>query len=196
VSILRPTFWLITALVAFVGALVLLAGPNLSQVLVLQLVGPILSYLGTASAFRSSRLHVLEFELACPPSARQLTLARLTIILSYDLALGLLLTGASWSQSGAAVATLTLHWLAPLLLGVGLTLVLSLRLRIDRAAAIAYTGWLALLAGELVGENGGSVSFTFVSAATEEALTILGIGLIAGAVIALPRTLSRMLSQP
>ena len=72
---------------------------------------------------------MLEFELASPPSPRQLTLARrLVVVLSYDLALGLLLSLLLWPRSGAGFWLLTLHWLAPLLLGVGLTLLLSLAL--------------------------------------------------------------------
>lgn len=195
ISVLQPSFWLVTALVTLLGALALLAGLDLSQGVVLQLVGPILSYLGTVSAFRGSQLHVLEFELACPPSPRQLALARLSIVLTYDVALGAVLTAVSSSQSGAAMAVLTLHWLAPLLLGVGLTLVLSLRLRIDQAAAIAYVAWLAVPAGEMIGQDGVTAPFAAVSPTAEAVLSSVGIVLVAGAVLALPKALPRALPR-
>src|SRR5262249_5783663 len=81
VSVLAPSFWLASLVVVALGALLVAAAPNLGPALVLQVAGPLLAYIGTASAFRASGRHMLEFELACPPSPRQLTLARLILVL-------------------------------------------------------------------------------------------------------------------
>jgi hypothetical protein len=87
VSILRPSFWLLSALVTLMGALLVLSRAGSDQALLLLAIGPLWSYLGTVSVFRSAELNVLELELACPPSPRQLMLARLVVMLGYDLLL-------------------------------------------------------------------------------------------------------------
>src|SRR5262249_54274766 len=80
VSVLATSCWLASLVVVALGALLVAAAPNLGPALVLQVAGPLLAYIGTASAFRAGGLHMLEFELACPPSPRQLTLARLILV--------------------------------------------------------------------------------------------------------------------
>jgi hypothetical protein len=176
--------------------------PNLSRSFLLHVIGPLLAYIGAANAFRASGLKMLEFELACPPSPRQLTLARLTVVLSYDLALGLLLSLLLWPSSGAGSPApvlaagfwlLSLHWLAPLLLGVGLTLLLSLRLPIGQAAALAYGAWLVLLALTLIGQNGLPGRAGGLPAPVELGLGLAGLALMFAAVLALPRALPWML---
>jgi len=195
VNILAPSFWLASALVVALGGLLVAAAPNLSRSLVLQVVGPLLAYISTASAFRAGGLHMLEFELACPPSPRQLTLARLGLVLSYDLGLGLLLNLLLWPQSGSAFWLLTLHWLAPLLLAAGLTLLLSLRLPIGQAAALTYTGWLVALALALINSNGVQSPISPIPAGAEVALGAAGLVLLAIMLLALPRAVPGMLPR-
>jgi hypothetical protein len=195
VSILQPAFWLVSALVVLLGGLLLFSVTGLNQAVILYVVGPMLSYLGTVSAFRGSRLHVLEFELACPPSPRQLTLARLTIILSYDVALGILMTLLFWAWSGVGFAVLTMHWLAPLLLGVGVTLLLSLRLPVNHAAALTYVGWLIALVLTIVGQSGALESTSLFSGATELAVSLVGLVCIGGVVLYLPRATPGLLPR-
>lgn len=189
VSILRPSFWIVSAMVVGLGALILWAGPILNPAPLLQVIGPLLAYLGAANAFRGTGLHMLEFELACPPSPRQLTLARLIIILSYDVGLGLLLSLPLGSESQAGPWPITLHWLAPLLLGVGLTLLLSLRLPIHQAAGFAYTGWLAALVLALIAQNGSDA----FSVPVELVLGSCGLAMIAFVLLSLPRCVSSLL---
>jgi hypothetical protein len=85
-------------------------------------------------------------ELACLPSPLQLAMARLVIVLGYDVGLGLALSLALWVGGAGQVLALTLSWLMPLLLVAGLALLLSLRLSVQVAASLAYGSWLAVLA--------------------------------------------------
>ncbi len=157
VNIVRFSFWLVSALITLLGALAVFAGLPIDQSLILQALGPLLAYWGTLSAFRGMGIRTLEFELACPPSLVKLTLIRLALVLGYDLilGLGLNLVVLVWSQEGESFLALTLHWLMPLLLIVGLALLLSTRLKINLAATLAYLGWLSLLVVTSTSGTGG-----------------------------------------
>lgn len=192
VSLLRPAFWLTSAVIVLLGGLFLLNQANLSRSFVLQMVAPLLSYLGAATVFRGIGLNLLEIELACLPSPRQLTFARLVIVLGYDIGLGLILSLALWTQGGGGLLMLTLHWLAPLLLVFGLTLFLSLRMQINQAAAISYIGWLALLLFSTVWKQSSVtliVTDTFTALA-EVALSLVGLLLLSAALSSIPTAVS------
>lgn len=147
VSLFSLSFWLVSAFVTLLGAIVVLTIPRLEDPsFYLRAMGPLLAYLGTVSAFRGTQLRVLEFELVCLLTPWQLALARLVIVLGYDAGLGLLLGLMLWTGGAGSFLALTLSWLMPLLLVAGLALLLSLRLSVPVAAALAYGGWLALLA--------------------------------------------------
>jgi hypothetical protein len=151
ISLLRPSFWLLSAAVALLGIYAELSPWDADAVFFVRALGPLLAYLGITTVFRGIRLHTLECELVCPPSALQLTIARLVIVLGYDVGLGCCLGLALWLRTvpGApgdvGFLALTLHWLTPLLLVAGLALVLSLRLPVGMAAGVAYLGWLSAL---------------------------------------------------
>ena len=98
---------------------------------------------------------MLEFELVCPPSLLQLTIARLVIVLSYDVGLGLLLSLFFWIDRSGDILNLTLSWLMPLLLVAGLALLLSLWMKVRAAALLAYSGWLAALMVSVAGRAAG-----------------------------------------
>lgn len=148
VSILRPSFWLLSAAVVILGAYAELVSDGVGAVFFLRALAPFLAYLGMTASFRGVRLRMIECELGCPPSALQLTIARLVVVLGYDVGLGLCLGLALWLRGGHSAPgevsffALTLHWLAPLLLVAGVALTLSLRLPVAVAAALAYLGWL------------------------------------------------------
>lgn len=149
VSIFGPAFWLVSALVTLIGAVAVLSDWSSTpsdQEMLLRASGPFLAYVGTVVAFRGVRARVLEFELVCPQSPLQLALARLVIVLGYDVSLGLALSVALWVGGSAQVFALTLSWFMPLLLVAGLALALSLRLPIQAAATVSYMTWLAILA--------------------------------------------------
>jgi hypothetical protein len=193
VSIFQSSFWLASSVIVLIGGALILIGPVLNPTFLLQVIGPLLSYLGTAAAFRGNGLHMLEFELACPPSPRQLTLARLVIVLCYDIALGLLLSLLLALTAGFSFWPITLHWLAPLLLGAGLTLLLSLRMPVSQAAAISYVGWLALLVSALISQNGVHGSVSVFTGPTEVGFGLAGLALLGGVILWLPRAVQRML---
>lgn len=146
VSLFGLGFWLVSALVTLVGVGVVLSRVVPDQELILRASGPLLAYLGTTIAFRGSGLRVMELELACLPSPLQLVMARLVIVLSYDLVLSLVLSLMLWLGGTGDVLALALSWLMPLLLVAGLALLLSLRLSVQIAASLAYGIWLAILA--------------------------------------------------
>lgn len=146
VSLFGVAFWLVSALVTLLGAVVVLSSAPTSQEQLLRASGPFLAYLGVIVAFRGFGERVLECELVCLPSPVQLALARLVFVLGYDLGLGLALCLALWAGGAAQVLALLLSWFMPLLLVAGLALLLSLRLSVQTAAALAYGGWLAVLA--------------------------------------------------
>jgi hypothetical protein len=195
ISLFQPSFWLASAVIVFIGALLILFGPGLNPTFLLQVIGPLLSYLGTASAFRGNGLRMLEFELACPPTPRQLTLARLTIILGYDITLGLLLSGVMGAFTGSSLSLLTLHWLAPLLLGTGLTLLLSLRMPANRAAAISYTGWLAVLVFAVIAQNGVQTAISVFPQLSEWLFGLAGLIMIVFGVIYFPKAITNLLPR-
>lgn len=147
VSLFGLDFWLVSALVTLLGAVVVLRSGVLSiQEVVLRASGPLLAYLGTLVAFRGREARVLELELVCLPSPPQLALARLVIVLGYDVGLGLALSLMLWAGGAGHVLVLTLSWLTPLFLVAGLALLLMLRLSVRVAASLAYGIWLTVLA--------------------------------------------------
>ncbi len=141
-SLLRPSFWLLTALIFCLGVLVIFSPFGGASVFLLRVTSPLIVYFGTVRMFRSSHLHTLEHELVCPPSPQQLILARLSIILGYDTLLGLCTSFLLWSHGGGNFLLLTLHWITPLLLVSGIALLLSLFISVTTAALLTYAVWL------------------------------------------------------
>ena len=133
ISLFGLGFWLVSALVTLVGAVVVLSKVLPDQELVLRLSGPLLAYLGSIVAFRGREARILELELVCLPSPLQLAIARLVIVLGYDVGLCLALALVLWAGGTGDVLALTLSWLMPLLLVAGLALLLSLR---DRKSVV------------------------------------------------------------
>jgi len=192
VSLFGPAFWLVSALVTLVGAVVVLSKVLPDQELVLRASGPLLAYLGTIVAFRGPGLRVLELELVCLPSPLQLALARLVIVLGYDVGLGLALSLALWASGTGQVLALTLAWLMPLFLVAGLALLLSLRLSVQAAASLAYGSWLAVLA---IGTTSNPQTFLLAPA-----LSVLpgciGLALLVIALLRLQTGMHRLLPHP
>jgi hypothetical protein len=189
VGVLRAGFWTGSAAVMLVGVMLLLAAPNLDRGLVFLLAGPLLGYLGTAAGFRGEPLRVLELEFACPVTPRQLTVARLLVIVGYQTAVGLALTALLSAVGGGPWAAVTLLWLAPMLVATGATLLASLRLGVVRAGALVYASWI------VVAVASWRVGLGWVSSpAAGLALAALGLALTAAAVAWLPVALPRALA--
>lgn len=191
VNVLRPSFWGLGALLILAGVIVELASPsNTVSITLLWALTPLLAYLSVASVFRSARWHTLEWELACPPSAFQLIVARLTIVLGYDVALGMILSVVGTLRGNGDFLVVTLHWLMPLLLTFGIALALSLRLPAAVAAGIAYCGWLLLLA--LGAER---LQALFIPQ-LEALLSLVGVGLVVLALWRFTEEVPRHLVSP
>ena len=192
ISLFGPAFWLVSALVTLVGAVVVLSGALPNEELLLRASGPFLAYLGAIVAFRGTADRVLECELVCLPSPVQLALARLVIVLGYDVGLGLALSLALWAGGSAQVLALTLAWLMPLLLVTGLALLLSLRLSIQAAASVAYGSWLAFLAINVT----TNLQLLPLTPLSESLLGVIGVALLAVALLRLQPGLHRLLPTP
>jgi hypothetical protein len=197
VSLFGLGFWLVSALVTLLGAVIVVSNVVPDQALVLQALvlrisGPLLAFLGTIVAFRGRGARVLELELACLPSPLQLALARLVIVLGYDVGLSLALSLLLWAGGSGEGLALTLSWLMPLLLVAGLALLLSLRLSMQAAASLAYGSWLAVLAI-------GTIS-PLQALLLAPALLVLpgciGLALLAIALLRLHTTMPRLLPHP
>lgn len=186
VSILHVSFWLASLIITLLGAIVAFGSAAAAQDVLLRTFGPLLAYLSTVSAFRAADLQVLEFELVCPPSLLQLTIARLVIVLSYDVGLGLVLSLFFWIGRSAGVLNLTLSWLMPLLLVAGLALLFSLWMKVRAAALLAYSGWLvALIASVAVRAAGYSAPLLSLSGAVVTGL--IGLVLLLVAILCLAK---------
>jgi hypothetical protein len=190
VSLFRPGFWLVSALITAIGAAVVLSRLEVDQALVLRASGPLLAFLGTLVAFRGRAVRTMELELACLPSPLQLTVARLVIVLGYDVLLGLALSLVFWLGATGQVLELTLSWLMPLLLVVGLAFLLSLRLQVTAAASVAYASWLAILT--LTATSGLQ---TLLLVPELLALGCIGVALLIIALLRLRTDLPRLLPQ-
>jgi hypothetical protein len=142
--VLTPAFWIASAIVMALGVTLASLGFGGTGSAALYLVGPLLSYLGTSMGFRAVGLGTLELELAGPITARQLALARLVLIVGYQLVVGLILSLPLWSGSLGAAGVI-LGWLAPLLMATGLTLALSLWMKVETAAVFIYALWTATI---------------------------------------------------
>ncbi|HEY7127512.1 MAG TPA: hypothetical protein VH540_26530 [Ktedonobacterales bacterium] len=192
VSLFGLAFWLVSALVTLVGAGVVLGHvlPDQDKAL-LRAIGPFLAYLGTVVAFRGIGMQVLELELVCLPSLLQLALARLVIVLGYDLGLGFAFGLALWASGTAQVLALLLSWFMPLLLVARLALLLSLRLSAQAAASLAYGSWLAVLSLDTL----SPLQVLPLTPLSEALLGGLGLALLAIALLCLHTGMYRLLPR-
>jgi hypothetical protein len=197
VRVLRPAFWLVSACIALAGLSFELASVPLDRVLLIRALSPLLVYLGITSALRGVHLHTLESELGCPNSVVQLTVARIVVVLGFDVALGLLLSIPVWLGGSDSALAVTLYWLAPLLLVAGLALVLSLYLDVKIAAGIAYAVWIGGLmlayAGSLAASQVGAHLPGIPGLVTEMALGVVGLGLLVAGVLRAPKAVGSLL---
>jgi hypothetical protein len=203
VSLFGLSFWLVSALITVVGAIAALgmAGPTpdaqqfATQEVVLRASGPLLAYLGAVIAFRGMGMRTLECELVCVPSPWQLALARLVIVLGYDLTLGLVLCLVLLAGGARDVLTLLVSWFMPLLLVAGLALLLSLRLSIQTAASVAYGAWLVVLSLDAIAkiQHMQTVPLLALTPPSEALLGSLGVALLTVVLLRLRTDLPHLL---
>jgi hypothetical protein len=191
VNIMRLSFWAASGLVALLCIYLELASWDNNSAFLLRALAPLLAYIGISSAFRGMGLRTLEYEVACPPSPTQIALARMVVVLGYDVVLGLALSLAGWFRSlsgGPSGLAITLYWLTPLLLVTGLALTLSLRLPVSLSAGIAYGCWLAALGLlYLINENAPHTSASAILTIPIAAEIVIGLTGLALLIIAISR---------
>lgn len=192
VSLLQPSFWLLSFMIVLAG-FTFLSFPLANSVLMARVVfwalGPLVAYIGAMSIFRGMQYKTLEFELACPPSAQQITLARLMIVLGYDIGLGLLLSAGLLGRDGGSFFVLILHWLAPMLLVSAMALFFSFRISANLAAGLTYSIWLGLLVFFVLPLGHRMMTGTVTE--IELAVATLGSGLLVVAVFSQPGRMRR-----
>lgn len=146
-------YWLSTALVMSLGFL-FLPGENRPVLVPLFLVAPLLAVLGVALAFRSYSYGVAEWERGCPISPTQLLLARIFLVVFYDIVLGTVVSCSLYQRGiGDSLALLILAWLAPLLTLAGITLLATIRWGTLTATNVGLVLWLIFAFGSRGGGN-------------------------------------------
>lgn len=144
----RQELWLGSALVFAVGVLVTLApnlNPNRVATLPFVLLAPAIAAVGCAFLFGAANDEGLELILALPASPRQVLLARLTLLLAFDLALGLVGSAALAAlRSEVALWPLVLAWLAPMAFLAALAFLLSVLLVEPLAGILISVGLWAV----------------------------------------------------
>jgi hypothetical protein len=148
-------FWLGCAAVIVLGVLAgsLWLDPVVSPLL---LTAPPLAALGVGYAFRAIDTGMAELERACPAHPVELALARLLLVVGFDLVLALLLL--PWNAgtplvSGGDVG-LILDWLAPLLLSSGVSLLCTQRYGVLAGTSAGLGLWGVYLGLHLLVDQG------------------------------------------
>jgi len=190
-TVLHAGFWVGSLVVMAIGGLLAASQQDGTRNVVLYLAGPLLAYIGTAVGFRAESIGVLEFEFACPITPRQLTVARLLVIVGYQTVAGLVMTVAFSAVIGSTVQQVVAMWLAPLLFGTGVTLLCSLRFRIAWAGAAVYAGWVGLV---VLAWRFGSMALA-ASVPIEVAIAGIGLASIGVAVWWLPAAMPSILNR-
>jgi hypothetical protein len=143
--------WIASALVMALGALLTLVSVNTGWApTILALVAPIVAAGGVAGLYSPARDPGYEVVASTPAPPRLILLARLTLVVGYDVVLALLASAALVLFGGETGGLLHLvgAWLGPLALLAGLSLVLGVRFGPDIATAGALVLWaLRLLDG-------------------------------------------------
>lgn len=157
VPLIRRGLWLASPLVFLVGTAVALAAPSATNAgLVLSLLAPVVAAVGVALVYGPENDPGLEIALSTPTSPRAVLLARLVLVLGYDLALALLAnTVVAAVDPQLAFWPLVSSWLAPMLLLSSLSLLLSLVAGTVPAVSVALTLWALRLLSSAGGRGDG-----------------------------------------
>ena len=111
-SVVRREIWSASALVLVLGLLVTLGLPEAGG-FVFAALAPVVAAAGVAALYSNSPSAILELEQATPASGGYLLLARLLLVFSYNLVLGMVGTMVL-RPTGVNMLPLILDWLAPM----------------------------------------------------------------------------------
>ncbi len=153
INIFEKSFWLATFILMIVGVLASPFSPD--RVSSLVFVAPLLAAMGTCYAFRGVGDGTNDLERTCPVNQVSLVLARLLLVVSYDIFLGLVASLMLWQwQPGLALGQMIFSWLAPLLFLTGLALILTIRLGALPGSGLTLFVWIAqVILFETQGKN-------------------------------------------
>lgn len=172
-----PFLWWVSALV-MAAAVGLALAKNEAAELVLALVVPLVTVAGAAGMH--DQRQAFELVAAAPTSPRVVLLARVTLVLGYDLALGLV---ASALPYGPGVLALMSVWLGPAALLAALGLLLSVWWHPEGAMGVSLALWLLYALGmvqtpglDVVRWFWTSEAVTLVLAAASLAAAVISVG--------------------
>ncbi|WNQ11963.1 hypothetical protein MJA45_02570 [Paenibacillus aurantius] len=190
VSIVHPSYWMVSLALYLIGFLVGEGGLPASPAQTLFILSPMPFLLGMAEVFRSRDEGMLELEMSTPFNGASVLLARLSIVGVYTILLNSL--AVLWladSSNFSRLMGITVLWLTPFTLLSGLALLAASRWRGSTAVLVTMTVWVgfclvAVMSPPLMR------SLLSVSAVSSLLLMIAGILLAAGQVRGLIRQAS------
>lgn len=142
VPLIRRGLWAASSLMFMLGAAITLADPTLDGMVVLPLVAPVVAAVGVALVYGPENDPGLEIALSTPTSPRAVLLARLALVVGYDLALALLANAlVAAVDPELAFWPLVSSWLAPMFLLSSLSLLLSLVVGTASAVTVTLGLW-------------------------------------------------------
>lgn len=144
VPLVRREIWTATACILLIGAVAAILVEHAS---IISFLAPMIAAASVAVLFGSEQDPSAELALSTPTSPRQILLARLVLVFSYDflLALGISLVMVPLIPS-LVLLPFVLSWLAPMAFLSALALFLSLIISAENAIAISYLVWLVQFA--------------------------------------------------
>jgi hypothetical protein len=155
--VVRREIWTASVFSILVGVILTLLVINATQVVLFGLIAPIVTAVGIAFIYGPDTDPPMEVLLTTPVSPRLVLLARLVLVFSFDLIVGLAMTGVltgllpSVSSISISMGTLTAMWLAPMVFLSALAFFGSV-LFVDSLVGVmvSLVGWFVIYAGYLV----------------------------------------------
>lgn len=172
-GLLSWSYWLIAVLLFVAGTFALPRieawGPGALIVTV-----PLLGLVSLLYTVRPGSQRVREWERSCPITTFQIALGRVTLVLGTTLSLAAVASLLLLRQDfGVQMAALTVSWLAPLLLIVGLYMVADVRMGNLAGPTAAIVGWFVHLILTEGGRSRSSIASAGTTVSTYDALLLL-----------------------
>jgi hypothetical protein len=138
----RVELWPASALVLALGAALAGLGDSDART-ILGIVAPLVAAVGVTVACTPDTDPRLEIALASPVSPRTVLLARLALVVGYDLLLALAASGGLALAGAEPLMTLIASWLVPMLFLSTAALLGTLVIDAGTAATLAFAAWAA-----------------------------------------------------
>ena len=189
VGIVRRQLWLASSVVMAIAVVVALSGVvGGGASLVMQLVAPLVAAFGVSLIYAPEVDPSLELARSTPTSPWLVLMARLALVVGYDLFLAVVATVAiSAFGPGGNVGGLILDWLGPMLVASSLALWLSVRWGPSVGISVSLLLWaLRVLAALTVSQHvfGKGLTDVFVHGWSTNAVTLAVAALLLGVAVA------------